>query len=63
MKSWALEIDQDGVVLLPADLLAAAGWSVGDCLQYIDNLDGTYTVVKEDLTTFVNSGIINNEQN
>lgn len=61
MKSWALEVDQDGVVLLPADLLAAAGWSVGDCLHYIDNLDGTYTVVKEDLTTFVNSGIINNE--
>lgn len=61
MKSWTLEVDQDGVVLLPADLLAAAGWKTGDCLQYIDNLDGTYTVVKEDLTTFVNSGIINNE--
>lgn len=61
MKSWTLEVDQDGVVSLPIDLLEAAGWSVGDCLHYIDNLDGTYTVVKEDLTTFVNSGIINNE--
>jgi bifunctional DNA-binding transcriptional regulator/antitoxin component of YhaV-PrlF toxin-antitoxin module len=63
MKSWTITIDDDGILPLPADLLKAADWKEGDCLHWIDNYDGSYTLVKEDLTTFINNGIINNEQN
>jgi hypothetical protein len=62
MKSWQLQIDEDGVVTLPDDLMTEAGWTVGDVLHYIDNYDGSYSIVKEDLTNFIKKGIINNGQ-
>lgn len=63
MNSWQLSIDEDGVVTLPQELLDATGWKSGDILCYIDNHDGSYSIVKEDLTNFVQKGIINDGQN
>jgi hypothetical protein len=63
MNSWTLTIEEDGILPLPQDLLDAAGWGEGDCLNWIDNKDGTWSLVKEDLTNFIHKGIINNEQN
>lgn len=63
MKSWTLTVDENGIMNLPADLVEEAGWSEGDYLQWVDNHDGSWTLIKEDLTSFVNKGIINNEQN
>lgn len=63
MKSWTLSVKEDGILELPQDFLDEAGWKEGDCLQWIDNYDGSWTLVKEELTTFINNGIINNEQN
>jgi hypothetical protein len=61
MKSWTITIGDEGILPLPADLLAEAGWKEGDCLHWIDNHDGTWSLVKEELTTFINNGIIKNE--
>jgi bifunctional DNA-binding transcriptional regulator/antitoxin component of YhaV-PrlF toxin-antitoxin module len=63
VKSWTLTIDDDGILPLPADLLKEAGWKEGDNLIWIDNNDGTWSLIKEDLTNFIKSGIINDEQN
>jgi bifunctional DNA-binding transcriptional regulator/antitoxin component of YhaV-PrlF toxin-antitoxin module len=63
MSSWTLTVEEDGILSLPQDLLDAAGWKEGDCLNWIDNYDGSWTLVKEDLTNFIHKGIINNEQN
>jgi len=63
MKSWTLTVEDDCILPLPKDLLDEAGWKEGDSLHWIDNQDGSWTLVKEDLTTFINKGIINNEQN
>ena len=63
MNTWTLTVEEDGILLLPQDLLDAAGWKEGDCLNWIDNNDGTWSLVKEDLTNFINKGIINDEQN
>lgn len=60
MKSWTVSIDENGILPLPQDLLNEAGWKEGDSLFWIDNKDGTWSLVKEDLTTFINNGIINN---
>jgi hypothetical protein len=56
-----LTIKEDGILPLPQDLLDVAGWKEGDCLNWIDNKDGTWSLVKEDLTNFIHKGIINNE--
>ena len=63
MNTWTLTIEEDGILPLPQDLLDVAGWKEGDCLNWIDNKDGTWSLVKEDLTNFIYKGIINNEQN
>jgi hypothetical protein len=63
MNSWTLTVEEGGILSLPQDLLDAADWKEGDCLNWIDNHDGTWSLVKEDLTNFIYKGIINNEQN
>lgn len=59
MKSWALTVEEDGLLTLPQDLLDEAGWNVGDHLHWIDNHDGSWSIVKEeDLTNFIKKGIM-----
>lgn len=60
MKTWTLQIDEDGVLPLPQDLLNETGWKEGDCIHWIDNHDGSWSLIKEELTTFINNGIIKN---
>jgi bifunctional DNA-binding transcriptional regulator/antitoxin component of YhaV-PrlF toxin-antitoxin module len=62
-KTWTLTIDENGILPLPEDLLIKAGWKEGDCLHWIDNHDGSWSLVKEELTSFIQKGIINDEQN
>ena len=61
MQTWTLTVEEDGIISLPQDLLDAAGWREGDSLHWIDHQDGSWQLVKEELTTFIKSGIINNE--
>jgi hypothetical protein len=68
-KEWHLVIDEDpstgdAILTFPPELLKQAGWEEGDSIQWIDNYDGTWSLVKEeDLTNFIKKGIIKNEQN
>ena len=61
MQTWTLTVEEGGIISLPQDLFDAAGWREGDCLHWIDRHDGSWQLVKEDLTTFIKSGIINDE--
>jgi hypothetical protein len=68
LNKWTLTIEEDpdtgdGILTFPPDLLEQAGWQEGDNLLWIDNKDGTWSLIKEDLTNFVIKGIIKNEQN
>lgn len=64
MKSWILTVEDDGILSLPQDLLDEIGWAIGDNLHWIENQDGSWSIVKEeDLTNFIKKGIINDEQN
>ena len=61
MKQWTLTVDEDpvtgdSILTLPTDLLNEAGWKEGDNLLWIDNEDGTWSLVKEDLTNFILKG-------
>lgn len=67
MKTWILSVEDgnngDYFITFPPDLLKESGWKVGDHIHWIDKGDGSYQLVKEDLTTFVKNGIINNGKN
>jgi len=67
-KSWTLSVEEDtttgdAILNLPDELLTQAGWQEGDVINWIDNKDGTWSLFKEDLTSFIHKGIINDEQN
>ena len=61
MQTWTLTVEEGGIISLPQDLLDSAGCREVDCLHWIDRQDGSWQLVKEELTTFIKSGIINDE--
>jgi bifunctional DNA-binding transcriptional regulator/antitoxin component of YhaV-PrlF toxin-antitoxin module len=63
MKSWTLTVSEEGILEFPKDLLDETGWKEGDIITWVDNHDGSWNLISEDLTNFIHKGIINNEQN
>jgi hypothetical protein len=57
MSSWTITVEdaQDGsgdlILPFPDDLLETAGWKEGDVLEWIDNMNGTWTLRKKDETS------------
>jgi nitrous oxide reductase accessory protein NosL len=52
-KQWSLPVEEsyiDGVaeyfITIPDDLAYAAEWFPGDELEWVDNKDGSYTIIK-----------------
>jgi len=43
-----LTVDDDGVLTFPDELIEKLGWKEGDMLQWIDNKDGSFSLVKPD---------------
>ena len=50
VKSWVLPVDDEGVIVLPEDLLEQTGWKEGDTLVY-EISDGGVIVRRKDLRT------------
>ena len=44
----AVEVDDDGeyVITFPQEVLNEVGWEVGTTIQWIDNMDGSFTLEK-----------------
>ena len=45
-----LTVSDDGILTFPDDLMKELGWKEGDLLQWIDNNDGSFSLVKNDET-------------
>ena len=43
-----LTVDDDGVLTFPDELLEQLGWIEGDLIEFIDNHDGSFSMVKVD---------------
>lgn len=43
-----IAVDDDLALEFPDELMEAAGWKVGDTLQWVDNEDGSWTIKKKD---------------
>jgi len=46
IQYYYLDVDDDGVLTFPPELLKQTGWEVGDSLQWTDNEDGSFTLRK-----------------
>jgi len=49
MTHTTLNVDDDGILTFPPELLKETGWEVGDSLQWIDNEDGSFTLRKDEI--------------
>ena len=43
-----LTVNNDGILEFPDDVLEELGWKEGDVLVWIDNKDGSHSLVKPD---------------
>ena len=43
-----LTVSDDGILTFPEKFLEELGWKEGDLLQWIDNNDGSFSLVKPD---------------
>ena len=47
-QSWTLHVDEDGVLTLPDELWEALDWGVGDNIEFIEQDDGSFLLIKTD---------------
>ena len=45
-NTHTLKVDNDGILTLTPELLEETGWKEGDVLKWIDNKDGSFSLVK-----------------
>jgi hypothetical protein len=48
VNKWILPVDDDYNITFPEDLLEQTGWKEGDTLQWIDQGDGSFKMIKKD---------------
>ena len=47
VKKWIIPVDDDYNITFPEDLLEQTGWKEGDILQWIDQGDGSFKMIKK----------------
>lgn len=45
-NTWRLPVDENGVLTLPDEVWQTLGWKEGDTLEWIDQEDGSFHLVK-----------------
>jgi bifunctional DNA-binding transcriptional regulator/antitoxin component of YhaV-PrlF toxin-antitoxin module len=45
---WTVHVDEDGVLTLPDEVWTLLGWKEGDVLEWIDQEDGSFLLVKRE---------------
>ena len=44
--TWIREVDDDGILTIPEDILESTGWKEGDVLEWINREDGSFELRK-----------------
>lgn len=50
-RKWTVTLEQDGedlVLPFSDEMLELLGWTIGDTIEWIDNNDGTFTLIKKE---------------
>ena len=45
-KSWICDVNEEGILIIPDELWEELDWELGDEIHFIDNEDGTFSMVK-----------------
>lgn len=45
-KSWICDVNEEGILIVPDDLWEELDWEIGDEIEFIDNEDDTFSMVK-----------------
>lgn len=45
-NTWTVTVDEEGILVLPNELLNHLDWKEGDILDWEDNEDGSFTLTK-----------------
>ena len=53
VNKWILPVDDDYKITFPEDLLEQTGWKEGDTLQWIDQGDGSFKLIKKEQPSWV----------
>ncbi len=53
-RSWILDVKEDpetgdAMIEFPEDFLGTTGWKEGDLLEWHDNKDGSWTLIKKEV--------------
>ena len=48
VNKWVIPVDDDYNITFPEDLLEQTGWKEGDTLQWIDQGDGSFKMIKKE---------------
>ena len=46
-QRYLTQIDDEGLLTIPEDILKENGWEEGDVLEFIDNYDGSFSIRKQ----------------
>lgn len=49
MKTWTLTVDENGMITFPDDFIEQTGWKIGDTIKWIDNADGSWSLIKKEI--------------
>lgn len=44
--SWTVSVDEEGILNLPDEILDRMGWKEGDLLEWLEQTDGSFLLVK-----------------
>jgi len=53
VNKWILPVDDDYNITFPEDLLEQTGWKEGDVLEWIDQGDGSFKMIKKEHPSWV----------
>ena len=50
-QRYLAQIDDEGMLTIPENILKENGWEEGDVLEFIDNYDGSFSIRKQNDST------------
>ena len=54
-QSWTCVVDEDGVLTIPDEAWAVLGWKDGEILEWVEQDDGSFLLVKSDESNGIES--------
>lgn len=54
-QSWTCVVDENGILTIPDEAWAVLGWKEGDTVEWVEQDDGSFLLVKSDESNGIES--------